>query len=82
LPGKEHSLALLAFVLKEYELWLVMKALVVNHSQVGAIFDAANMAIADCLVAAASSKRPIASAGASLLTRTTLPHLFGARSGG
>jgi hypothetical protein len=43
LSGKEHSLALLAFVLKEYELWLVMKALVVNQTQPsGAIFDAAN----------------------------------------
>jgi hypothetical protein len=40
----------LAFVLKENELWLVIKALVVNQTQPsGAIFDAANMAIADCL---------------------------------
>jgi hypothetical protein len=51
LSGKELSLASLAFVLKENELWLVMKALVVNPTQPsGAIFDAANMAIADCLV--------------------------------
>ena len=47
-----------------------MKALVVNQTQLGAIFDAANMAIADCLVpgfelvpAWAASARMMASAG-------------------
>jgi hypothetical protein len=38
--------------LKENELWLVIKASgsQTRHRQVGAIFDAANIAIADCVV--------------------------------
>jgi len=46
-------LALVGNCAKENELWLVMKALGSrpDTSQVGAIFDAANIAIADCLYA-------------------------------
>ena len=45
-------MAFVGISLKENELWLVIKASGshTRHRQVGAIFDAANIAIADCVV--------------------------------
>jgi hypothetical protein len=50
--ARSFSLVFVGISLKENELWLVIKASgsQTRHRQVGAIFDAANIAIADCVV--------------------------------